>query len=111
VYEQEFVPGYTNNETEWGQEKKIEGYLAFAYSLNPAFHLTFENAIRNVLGEHKIVHSALYSGIGFSYVQEKFWVNFTALPQVKSFKGETVSNLNLNEYEKVQLRLLFSYMF
>ena len=111
VYEQEFIPGYNNNDLEWEKEKKIEGYLAFAYSLNPAFHLTFENAIRNVLGESKIVHSALYSGIGFSYVQDKFWVNFTALPQVKSFKGETDSNLNLNEYEKVQLRLLFSYMF
>jgi len=38
-------------------------------------------------------------------------VNFTAMPQVKSFKGETNGSLNLNEYEKIQIRLLFSYAF
>lgn len=111
VYEQEFIPGFNNNELEWEKEKKIEGYLAFAYSLNPKFHFTIENALKNVFAEDIIAHSALYSGLGFSYVQDKFWVNFTVLPQVKSFKGETDNNLNLNEYEKVQLRLLFSYMF
>jgi len=111
VYEQEFAPGYVNNELEWGKEKKIEGYLAFAYPLNPKFHLTLENAYKNVFVESELEHSALFSGLGFSYVHDTFWVNFTAMPQLASFKGETNNNLNLNEYEKVQIRLLFSYMF
>lgn len=111
VYEQAFIPAYSHSEFSWENERKIEGYLAFAYTLNPKFHLTFENALKNAYEENTIAHSALYSGLGFSYVQEKFWVNFTALPQVKSFKGQTDTNLNLNEYEKVQFRLLFSYMF
>jgi hypothetical protein len=111
VFEQEFAPGYVNNELEWEKEKKIEGYLAFAYPLSPKFHLTLENAYKNVFVENEIKHSALFSGLGFSYVHKNFWVNFTAMPQLTSFKGETNNNLNLNEYEKVQIRLLFSYMF
>jgi len=111
VIEQEFAPGYVNNELEWEKEKKIEGYLAFAYPLSPKFHLTLESAYKNVFVENEIEHSALFSGLGFSYVHENFWVNFTVMPQLTSFKGETNNNLNLNEYEKVQIRLLFSYMF
>ena len=111
VYEQEFKPGYENSEFKWEKEKKIEGYLSFAYPLNPKFQLTLENVVKNVFEESEIAHSALYSGVGFSYLQDKFWANFTVLPQVKSFKGETNNNLNLNEYEKVQIRLLFSYLF
>ena len=110
VYEQEFAPGYENNELEWEKEKKLEGYLAFAYSLSPRFHFTQENAYRNVFLEGELAHSALYSGLGFSYVHEKFWINFTALPQVAAFEGQGNNNLNLDEYEKVQFRLLFSYM-
>jgi len=109
VIEEEYAPGYVNNELEWEKEKKLEGYLAFAYSLTPKFHFTFENAYKNVFLESKLAHSALFSGVGFSYVQEKFWINFTAMPQVVAFKGQANNNLNLDEYEKVQLRLLFSY--
>jgi hypothetical protein len=32
------------------------------------------------------------------------------MPQLTSFKGESTNNLNLNEYEKIQIRLLFSFM-
>jgi len=111
VFEEEFAPSYSNNKLEWEKEKKLQGYLAFAYSIKPNFALTIENAVKTVYVEKKLEHSALFSGIGFSYSYDKFWVNFTAMPQIKSFKGETNSNLNLNEYEKVQLRLLFSYLF
>lgn len=111
VIEQEFAPGYENNEIMWEKEKKIEGYLAFAYSINPKFHLAIENAYKNVFLENQLAHSAFFSGAGFSYVQEKFWVNFTAMPQIIAFEGQTNNNLNLDEYEKIQFRLLFSYMF
>ncbi len=111
VYEQEFVPGYKNNELEWEKEKKMNGFLAVAFSINPKIHLTIENALMNVFEEKGLTNSAMYSGLGFSYIHDKFWINFTALPQVASFKGETSNSLNLNEYEKIQFRLLFSYVF
>jgi hypothetical protein len=110
VYEQEFAPGYVDNELKWEKEKKIESYLAFAYSFSPKFSLTLENAYKNLFLEGKVTNSAVFSGIGFSYVQDKFWVNFTAMPQIASFKGSSTNNLDLNEYEKIQFRLLFSIM-
>lgn len=111
VYEYEFAPLYKNNELEWETEQKLDGLLAFAWSFNSRFSLTQENTFKNVIEDGDLAHSALYSGLGFSYSQDKFWLNFTVLPQVASFKGSTNSGLNLNEYEKIQFRLLFSYMF
>ena len=112
VYELEFAPAYdANNKLDWEKENKLEYYLAFGYGLSPKFHITLENAFKNVYVDKELEHSALFSGLGFSYMHDNFWVNFTVMPQLKSFKGETDNNLNLNEYEKVQLRLLFSYVF
>jgi hypothetical protein len=109
IYEAELAPALINNEMEWEKETKMDFNLALAYSFSPKFHLTIENAYQNVFTEGNLKHSAIYSGIGVSCVQDKFWINFTVLPQIKSFKGETNSSLNLNEFEKVQFRLLFSY--
>lgn len=111
VYEMEFAPAYDANELNWEKENKLEFYLAFAYGLSQKFHITLENAFKNVYAEKEFEHSALFSGLGFSYMSDNFWVNFAMMPQLKSFRGETNNNLNLNEYEKVQLRLLFSYVF
>jgi hypothetical protein len=111
VYELELKPGIENYQTEWEKEVKNEYYLALGYSFSPKFHITMENALKNVFEGGTLYHSALYSGLGIACVQENFWINFTVLPQLASFKGETNSNLNLNEFEKVQLRLLFSYAF
>jgi hypothetical protein len=111
VYEQEFAPEYENNELKWKTEQKLNGLLAFAWSFGSKFHLTQENTLNNVFLHGELAHSALYSGLGMSYSQDKFWINFTILPQVASFKGSATSGLNLNEYEKIQFRLLFSYLF
>ena len=111
IYEAELVPAFANNEMEWEKETKMDFNLALAYSFSPKFHLTMENAYRNVFAEGNLEHSAIYSGLGVSCVQDKFWINFTVLPQIKSFRGETNNSLNLNEFEKVQFRLLFSYEF
>lgn len=111
VYELELKPGYDGSEKEWEKEIKNEYYLALGYSFSTKFHVTIENAFKNVFEEGTLLHSALYTGPGVAFVQDNFWVNFTVLPQVASFKGETNTKLNLNEFEKVQFRLLFSYVF
>lgn len=109
VYEAELAPIYSNSSLEWEQESKLELYLAFGYALTSRFNLTFENSIKSVYVDQALDHSALFSGPGFSWLLDNFWVNFTIMPQLVSFKGETNSRLNLNEYEKVQFRLLFSF--
>jgi len=111
TYEAEFAPVYTDGKLNYEKEGLADFHLAFGYSLSPRFHITQENNIRSVYFERKLEHSALYSGLGFSWVHDNFWINFTAMPQLTSFKGATDNNLNLNEFEKVQLRLLFSYAF
>jgi hypothetical protein len=111
TYEGEFAPTYVNNQLKWEKEGKVDYNLALGYAIGHGFHLTQENNIKNVYVEKELEHSALYSGLGFAYVRDNFWVNFTAMPQVKSFKGATGNKLNLNEFEKVQFRLLFSYAF
>lgn len=111
TFEAEYAPGYFNNQLKWEKEGHFDCNLAFGYALGNGFHLTQENTFKNVYIERKLVQNALYSGLGFSYVRDNFWVNFAAMPQVKSFKGVTGNSLNLNEFERVQFRLLFSYAF
>jgi hypothetical protein len=110
VFEVEYAPFIVADQTDWEKENKADFDLAFAWSVSPKFALTLENTFKNVIKEGELEHSALYTGPGFSWVQTNFWVNFTILPQVVSFKGETGSSLNLNEFEKVQFRLIFSYV-
>jgi hypothetical protein len=111
VYELEVVPGYnTANQLQWEGEHKAELYASAAYEVKKGLNLTVESAFRNVFEEGELLHSALYAGVGVSYVHDKFLLNFTVLPQITSFKGQTNnSNLNLTEFEKGQCRLLFSY--
>lgn len=111
IYELELKPEIKDNEMVWEKENKANLNLAFAYSFSPNFALTLENTFKNVIVESELEHSALYSGLGFSYMMDGFWVNFTALPQIKSFKGQSGNSLNVNEFEKLQCRLLFSYVF
>jgi hypothetical protein len=111
TYEAEYAPVYTGGKLSYDKEGKVDYHLSLGYSLSPRFHLTQENNIRSVYVGGNPEHSALYSGLGFSFVRENFWINCTAMPQVKSFKGSDGNNLNLNEFEKVQFRLLFSYAF
>lgn len=110
VYEHELSPEYSDNKLIWQKENKAEAYLAFAYAVTPRFHITNENAFKNIISDGKTVHSALFSGIGISYVRNNFWINCTAMPQIVSFKKQTEQNLDLDEYEKAQFRILFSFI-
>lgn len=111
IYEMELEPEYAGTELELeAEEHKADLNFSAAYALNPKFNLTMESAFKNVFAGGELEHSALYAGLGLSYVQNNFFINFTVLPQLKSFKGgDPNSTLNLNEFEKVQCRLLFSY--
>ena len=110
VYEFETEAETEDSELLWEKESKLVAHFAIAYSINPNFHLTMENQIQNVIKDRDLEHSALFSGLGFSYSQENYFINFSFLPQIVSFKASTNKGLDLNEFEKVQCRLLFSYV-
>jgi hypothetical protein len=111
VYELESEAEFENNNAEWEAEHKAELNVGLAYAISPRFQITTEHAFRNVFVEGELEHSALYSGVGMSYVHDNFWVNFSLMPQVKGFKGNEGKSLNLVEYEKMQYRLLVSFAF
>ncbi|TRZ66350.1 hypothetical protein D4R20_00710 [bacterium] len=111
VGEIEYEAKIDKNEFGWNKNKKVELYYSLAYQLTKNFHLTFEAINRNLFDTEDLQGSALFAGLGFSYVKNSFWVNFTVLPQITSFKGATNNNLNLKDYEKLETRLIFSYEF
>ena len=112
IYEMELEPEYVGSEFELkAEEHKADLNFSAAYSFSPKFSLTMESAFKNVIQESELKHSSLYAGLGLSFVQDNFFLNFTVLPQLTSFKGATTRSLNLDEFEKIQTRLLISYAF
>ena len=109
VYEKELQAVLTDKKTTWEEESRTEYLLAIAYALNTEVHFTLESTWGNIYKNGELEHSAMYSGPGLSYNIDKFWMNLTFMPQLISFKGDTDHNLNLKEFEKLQIRLLFSY--
>ncbi len=110
VAEQEFKPEVDPGGLGWEKESKIELDLAFAWSFSPKFALTLESSARNILEDGSVLHSALYAGPGMSWSGDRIWVNFTFLPQLRSFMNTGAGSRDLDEFEKVQFRLLFSYV-
>jgi hypothetical protein len=51
----------------------------------------------------------LFAGPVVSYFRDHFWVNLTVMPQITSFKGATYKGLDLQNYEKLEARLAFSF--
>ncbi|HWA06797.1 MAG TPA: hypothetical protein VG961_09630, partial [Ignavibacteria bacterium] len=56
-------------------------------------------------------HSALFAGPVVSFSQPNWWLTLTVLPQITNLKKEegSVNNLVLDEHEKLETRLLFSF--
>ncbi|MBP7400698.1 MAG: hypothetical protein KA954_13995 [Chitinophagales bacterium] len=111
IYEMELEPEPEFDGTDWEKEHKAEISLGFAYQISPSMNITVENLYRNVIEDGEWEHSAYYAGPGFSYVYKNFWANFTVMPQIVSFKEQNNSHLDLEEFEKLQCRLIFSYAF
>ncbi|HHH52723.1 MAG TPA: hypothetical protein ENK91_03625 [Bacteroidetes bacterium] len=108
IYELEFEPEYEHDELEFEKEQEISFNLALAYKLKKGFHITTEHIIKSKLETGDLHSPVLYSGIGFSLLKEKFWVNFTLLPKVTTLNKNIINSLNQDDYEKFQTRLLFS---
>lgn len=87
-----------------------------SYSINPHLSLGMElrnhNEIAKELGseEFEFEHSALFLGPNVSYATESWWFTLSVLPQVPALmKAKGGSILVLDEHEKINARLLFSF--
>ncbi len=105
--------GNSFQEVEQEQELKFEFDYGFSYNFNTSWNVGLEARNVNAVEEGEWNTSVLYAGPGFSYAKGSIWINLTVLPQITGIKhadGES-SGLNLDGYEKLETRLLFSYVF
>ncbi len=91
------------------KEFKAEFDFGYAYYLGKGFNLGLEaqSLSKHEYGEWK--YSALYAGPVLSYSRDKFWINLTVMPQITAFKGATYKNLVLDDQQKLNTRLVFSF--
>jgi hypothetical protein len=109
AFEKEFETDGNEIEAETEREKMLGLNYAFAYQIFDYLSVGAEVFNKNVFEEEsEIESSVLYGGPCISWSTDKFWVNFSLMPQLINFKS---SKPDLTHYEKLQARLLFSFVF
>jgi hypothetical protein len=94
------------DETETEQEIEID--LAAAYFLRPGFSAGLE--LRNHNDFHgDWEHSALFLGPVLGYGTETWWAALSILPQLPALKKEGDGSRVLDDHEKLEARILFSF--
>ena len=116
VGEIEFESEVENGEVEQEAEYAFEFDYGFSYNINNNWNVGFEVRNHNAVTEEDgWKYSALFGGPGFSYVSERFWLNFTAMPQIAGLYHHNNSGLIdgkvLDDHEKLETRMIFSYVF
>ncbi|MDP1675985.1 MAG: hypothetical protein Q8L88_03895 [Bacteroidota bacterium] len=93
------------------QEVKLKSDLGAAYIFTNGLGTGIEIRNENIFINGSVNHSSLFGGLTFSYSTEAWWAALSFLPQITSFKGGSTSGkeLDLNEFEKFQTRLLLSF--
>jgi hypothetical protein len=112
VFEPEWSWKPSGAEISAGTEYKFEINYGIGVFAGKGFTLGAEIRNPNMAEGGEWENSALYAGPTLSYAREGFWVNLTFMPQIAGLRGITPGQgLNLDEYERYQFRLMFSYMF
>lgn len=98
------------------EEIVAEVDLGASYQVNTRLALGLElrnhNEFAKEAGSEEFAyeHSALFLGPNISYATESWWVTLSVLPQLPALmKEEAGSILVLDEHEKINARLLFSF--
>ena len=103
-----FTPEGTTLTAENEQELTIELNYGLSYRIKNNLSVGLEAMNQNQIAESKWENSVLTLGPCISYSTSGFWVNLTVMPQIANLKG---GGLELDEHEKLQTRLIFSYVF
>lgn len=116
IAEPEFKSIVENDNTSIETEFAFEADYGLSYYLSNNFKLGFEIVNKNKSGEeHGWEYSTLYGGPCFSYLFDKNWINFSFMPQIAGLyyykKDGMINGKVLDENEKLQTRLIFSFAF
>lgn len=106
--EQEIEPDGTER---LERETRIDINLAAGVRVGEGVHLGVEFFSRSEIEEGNLSYSSLFAGPTLSFAADRFWGNATFLPQVAALKGATDGSLALEDAERYQTRLMFSYAF
>lgn len=112
VAEFEFEPEIENDEVEQEMETKFEFDFVYMYKTSIHWGIGAELRNVNVVEESELESSPLFFGPTIYYSSGKFWVILNVQPQITNLmKEEGAGNLDLNSYEKIDARLIFSFAF
>lgn len=111
VFEPEWEWETGEGEPEVETAYEIELNWGLGVDLGKGFTAGVEARMPNVYTDDDgWANSALYAGPLLGYARDDFWVNLTFMPQLAGIRGNsTGSSLNLSEFERYQVRLIFSY--
>lgn len=97
-------------------EMEPELDLGLTYEVAKGFHAGLEFRSSSVVERpapdesFELIISSLFLGPVVSYATESWWISFTVLPQLPALKTESGGSiLDLNDHEKINARLLFSF--
>ena len=101
---------FKREETE--KELELELTAGAAWRLSDRFSLGLELREANVLADMEdLRHAALFLGPAIHYRTESWWITLTILPQIVALKGTTGDRLNLDEFERAEVRLILGIHF
>ncbi len=106
-------------EHEWEfEEAGTEGETTFEADAAACWFLTPRLAAGLELRSHTVLppegeptRSALFLGPTVSYAREGWWVAASVLPQIRALAGASDGRLDLEEHERVEVRVLFGLEF
>lgn len=108
VLEKKFVADGTKLKTEKESELLVEVNYGLSYKTKENIGLGLEIMNQNQIVKSTLESSVLMMGPVLSYSTNGFWINLTCMPQISNFKG---GGLELTNHERLQTRLIFSYVF
>ncbi|MGR6087697.1 MAG: hypothetical protein ACU4F9_05960 [Arcticibacter sp.] len=100
-------------EIETEEKTKLKLVYGIARNLNQHWHIGLESFLKAGQAKDPMDYMVLFAGPGCSYSKGSFWLNLTIMPQVAGLLHPTegTSGLYLEKEEKLQTRLMFSYVF
>ena len=112
-FESEIESEDVKQEVEVEEKTKFKLVYGLARNLGQHWHVGLESFLKAGQAKDPMDYMVLFAGPGFSYSKGSFWLNLTVMPQVACLLHPTegASGLYLEKEEKLQTRLMFSYVF
>lgn len=94
----------------WLHEQQLEASAGAEYAVGAGFHLGLEARVNTVWETHTgFVGGAVFLGPVLSYVRPTWWVALSVMAQATGFGSGTVNGLELDDHERLNVRLLAGF--